>query len=294
MELKFRGIKESYPNIKFRKIAYYIQLVRPFTLLAPVFAGMMGVLASAGKITADCFLTAIYVGLVLAILQASGQVMNQYADAELDKIVKPYRPIPKGLISREEALSFSLALAATGVFGAFSISLPFGLISLLILFFAMFYSLPPFSPRRVHPMAGVLWLAVSRGLIPVIAVWIIYGDILDSIPYGLIAFTWVLGFQSTKDVPDVEGDRMFGIKTVPSVYGKKGLLALMLASLTALVSFSVAFKIYLMLLLAPLAAAAILGHSKQSKYSENTVSWVCYYSGLAFFYVLLFFNEALA
>ena len=94
------GIVEGYPRLqkRFGRLVGYIQLVRPFTLVAPILAGIFGVLAPINNIDFQTFLVAIYVGVTLALAQAAGQCLNQYADVELDKVVKPYRPIPSGLI----------------------------------------------------------------------------------------------------------------------------------------------------------------------------------------------------
>jgi len=156
------GIVEGYPKLRrrFGKFVGYIQLVRPFTLLAPLLAGIFGVLTPVKNFSLEHLTTAVYVGLTLALLQASGQVINQYADSELDKLIKPYRPIPSGLVTREEALGLAWLLAIFSIGRAFTISTFFGLIGLTLLFFAVFYSLAPFSPRKVHPLCRCLLFGV--------------------------------------------------------------------------------------------------------------------------------------
>lgn len=287
-----KGITKGYPAIrkKFGKIAAYIQLVRPFTLLAPLLAGILGVLATT-SLPFEHLLTAIYVGVTLALAQAAGQITNQYADVELDKIVKPYRPLPSGLLTREEALGAAWLLALFSIARAFTISTTFGLLTLTMIFFAVFYSLSPFSPRRIHAVLNVLWMAISRGFIPVIAVWSIHGTFEKALPYALLAFVWVLAFQSTKDIEDVEGDRKFKIKTMFSAYGYTGLMAWMVVFGFVYLIICAFYQLPIMALLLIIAGFAIYGTTKKSKYTENNLGWVSFYAGLGIFFILMLTSE---
>jgi len=284
------GVVKGYPRLRkrFGKLMGYVQLVRPFTLLAPLLAGIFGVLSPVEEITFRHVITAIYVGVTLAIAQGSGQCINQFADVELDKMVKPHRPIPSGLVSREEALGLSWLLTMFAVGRAFTISTFFGLTVLVLLFFAVFYSLAPFSPRRAHPVLNTGWMAFSRGFMPMLAVWSVYGDLSRAWQYSILAFLWVMGFQSTKDVPDSEGDKKFGVKTIPNSYGTKGQVAVMTICTVLYTLFALGFRAYVMLLVVPLAALGILTIRKQAQLIENTIAWGCFYLGLGLIYVLMF------
>lgn len=286
------GIRKGYPLLRKRlgKLAAYIQLLRVFTLIAPLFAGILGVLSTT-SFSFESFTAAVYVGVTLALAQATGQVINQYADLELDKMVKKYRPLPSGLISREEALGIAWLLALFGITRAFTITTVFGLVVVALIFFAVFYSLSPFSPRKIHPFLNVAWMAVSRGFIPVLAVWSIYGEWVNALPYALIGFFWVLGFQGAKDVEDVKGDWIFGIKTVVGRYGVIGLRTLMVTCGFIIISICAFFQLHLMGVLPVIGGFAIYGLTKKSKFTENNYGWVGMYIGLALFYVLMFLTE---
>ena len=289
------GIVKGYPRLRkrFGKIVGYLALVRPFTLVAPLIAGVIGVLAPLREITFACLLIAVYAGVTLALSQGCGQCLNQYADVELDKVVKPYRPLPSGLVSREEALGLSWLLAMFAVARAFTISTFFGLITLTLIFFAVFYSLAPFSPRRIHPLLNTGWMAFSRGFLPMFAVWSVYGDLNMAWPYSVLAFLWVFGFQASKDVPDMDGDKQFGIRTIPNIYGRKGLLATMLLCTSLFMIATFSFKLYIMFLLVPVAIVAILTTRKQSTLTENTYSWFAFYVGVGLIYLLMFLSSRL-
>lgn len=284
------GIRYGYPRLAkriSRKLAGYIALCRPFTLLAPLMAGIFGVLAPVSNPTFEHVKTAIYVGVTLALAQATGQIINQYADADLDRVVKPYRPIPSGAVDREEAIGLAWLLAMFAVARGFTVTVEFGLFVIALLFFAVFYSLAPLSPRRVNPFLNTAWMAVSRGFIPMIAVLGVYGDVRSALPYALLAFVWVLAYQPTKDIPDAEGDRAFGIRTIPSEYGLRGYVAYA-SVLTALFYAVSAIELPQMIALLPLSVAILLGLGRQSKYTENTIAWVGFYVGLGLIYVVTY------
>jgi len=293
MGLNYEGIRKGYPRLRrrFGKLAGYIQLCRVFTLTAPLLAGIFGVLTPVKDVTFQHLYTAVYVGITLALAQATGQVLNQYADAELDKIIKSYRAIPSGLVSREEALGLSWLLAIFAVGRGFTISTFFGLVSLILLFFAVFYSLAPLSPRKIHPLANVAWMAFSRGFLPMFAVWSVYGNLDRAWIYSNLAFIWVMGFQGTKDVPDMLGDLKFGIKTIPNTYGVDGLVISMAGGMSFYICISMLFSYWFMLSVLPLAALAIMTIKKESGFAENTIAWNCFYLGLGLIYVLMFINE---
>lgn len=295
MGLRYEGVKKGYPRLRkrFGKLVGYVQLCRPFTLLAPLMAGLFGVLSPVRDLSLSHLITAAYVGITLAFSQAVGQCLNQYADVELDKIVKPYRPLPLGVISREEALGLSWLLAIFAMGRAFTISTFFGLVILTLLFFAVFYSMLPLSPRKLHPLVNTGWLAVSRGFLPMLAVWSIYGDLSRAFHYSIFAFLWVMGFQSTKDVPDAEGDKKFGIQTIPNSYGLKGLAAILITCTVLYASLAICLRKYLLLSVLPLALLAVLTIKRQTEMVENTIAWCCFYLGLGLIYVLMFLSERL-
>lgn len=283
------ALKQGYPWLPLhRKLKAYIALCRPFTLLPPILVGVFGTLAPVSNITFSHITTAIYVGVTLALAQAVGQIINQAVDADLDKIVKPYRPIPQGLITKDEAMGLAWILTIIVVGRAFTISLVFGILVLAMLFFAVFYSLPPLSPRRVHALANNMWLAVSRGFLPMFAVYTIYGGFLEALKLSVIPFLWVLAYNCTKDIPDVEGDIRFGIKTIPSQFGTLGVIMNMVVVSVFLYTYIVLSGLLQFLILAPVTSMILLTVKRKAKVLENTVAWILFYTGLGLIYVIVF------
>jgi len=290
LSIEDHGIREGYPILKkrFGRLVGYVQLCRPFTLIAPLAAGVLGVLAPVGHISFNHLVIAIYVGVTLAFAQACGQCINQYADADLDKIVKKYRAIPSGIISREEALGFAWLLALFAIARAFTVSVFLGLVILILLFFAVFYSLSPFSPRKIHPLLNTGWMALSRGFIPVFAVLSIYGDGSNAWQYGVLAFVWIMGFQSTKDIADSAADRKFGIKTIFNTYGSTGLTMIMIGCSLLYGGLAVLFEMPIMLVLLIVGILAILLKDKTVSFMENNIGWIGFNHAIGFRTLLIF------
>jgi geranylgeranylglycerol-phosphate geranylgeranyltransferase len=285
---EYRGIKEGYPRVRrrFGKLADYIALTRPFTLIAPITVGLLLTLAAEG-FTFQALTKGVYVGITLALAQACGQAMNQAMDADIDRLAKPYRPVASGRVTRDEAmgLAFLLALAAVG--RGFTISVYFGLMVCLMLFFAAFYSLPPFSPRRLSAWLNLLWISFSRSFLPFIAVMGLKG-----FPYAILAFAWALGWQGTKDIPDVEADRRFGIKTIANTCGVEGLRAYSFVLTMAYGALALMLCRPLFLLLLPLAAYGLMRYDRPWR-GENTIAWAVYYSGLGLMPLLVVLERLL-
>ena len=283
--VKYYGIMKGYPRLKkFGRLVDYIVLLRPFTLLAPILAGVFLTIAPT-EVTYHTLTTSIYVGITLALAQACGQTVNQVIDVEIDRITKPYRPIPSGKVSREEALGISYLLAIACIGRAFTVSINFGILTLLMLFFAVFYSLPQLTPRR-NAFISLTWMSFSRGFIPPIACFSVYGNIYEALPYSLLSFIWCLGWQCTKDIPDVEADKKYGVKTLANTYGVRW-MKVYTAVLTT-VFFITAFLLgkYIYFILFPLSVYGLGYYEVKAGVTENTRGWTVFYIGLGLTFLL--------
>lgn len=288
------GIKYGYPRIPApEKLRAYAMLVRPFTLLPALIAGLVGcslpLLASGTPILPHIW-TLVFAGVTLALLQAVGQITNQVADAEIDSESKPYRPIPQGLIKKDEAMSIAWILSIFGIARAFTLGITFGLLALAILFFAVFYNLPPRAKKS--PWLGNVWLGLSRGFLPFVATWSVFGDLSNTTPYvlGIFAFFWVFALNGTKDYQDIEADQKFGVVTLPVKYGIKKATKIMLGlSLLPFIFLGLVLPFFpnfwwllIMLLLVPLVFYGLRFTSPV----ENSWAWVGFYAGLSLIYLL--------
>lgn len=92
-------------------------------------------------------------------LYSAGMALNDWADADLDAIERPERPIPSGRITRTRALAVGAGLTAVGVASAFAAGRASGVLSLALAGALWSYDLV-FKPTAAGPAV----MAVCRGL----------------------------------------------------------------------------------------------------------------------------------
>ena len=218
---------ERYPGWRVglpRKLGAYVELIRPFTLLAPLFGGLgASVLAlSSQDFVGFSWPTLIYGVVTLMLLNAASNCMNAAYDAHIDRINKPYRPIPRGLVTRDEAFSIAFLLYFVAFVRAMLISPEFWALVTIITIITIYYSMPPVRFKKRFWVSNIS-IAMARGLLGFVAAWSIFGDPWDPTPWviGGILFIYLVGATTSKDFTDIEGDREFGMRTLPVVYGPK-------------------------------------------------------------------------
>lgn len=300
MNLKYYGILQGYPRIRklVSKIADIITILRPFTLFGAFIAGFsLDTLFSRPN---PNLVHALLMGFVLAFLQAGGQALNQSIAEEvaIDKInKKDYRPTVAGRMSLREGKFISLFLFISGITLANAMGFWCGIISFLIALFAIAYTIPPLRVKRFFLFSNI-WQGISRGFLPIILVASVYNiEWRFPLCLGVIITIWVTGAQTTKDFVDIEGDRAYGIRTLPVVLGKKDSIELMesymFLSFGILIAFFFLGWIPLSLVLAysPLFVLSLLiswalKTEREIKFAENNLSWILFYVTLALFYMI--------
>lgn len=221
-------MKEPYVKTRFLsvKIRAYIDLLRPFTLIAPFFVSMFIMFASLVYndkfgASSDWWITIAQASLTLAFLNGASNALNQATDVEADTISKPYRPIPRGLVKPDEAQSIAYIFYLFALLRAVTINIWFGVFVFLIMLFTVMYSLPPRMKRFLF--INQVWIAVPRGLLGVLASWSVFGDPFQKEPLmiGIIIFVFFIGAMTTKDIVDCKADKRTGTRTLINTFGTK-------------------------------------------------------------------------
>jgi geranylgeranylglycerol-phosphate geranylgeranyltransferase len=222
------NIKGSYTKGIFlsKKFRGYFDLLRPFTLLAPFFVSMFIMFASLvynnkfGEFP-NWWIIIGQASLTLAFLNGASNALNQATDVESDKISKPYRPIPRGVVEHDEAQSIAYIFYLFGLLRAVTINTWFGVFVFLIMLFTVVYSLPPRMKQFLF--VNQVWIAIPRGLFAILASWSVFGNPFDIVPLiiGLIALVFFIGAMTTKDIVDCEADRKTGTRTLINTFGIK-------------------------------------------------------------------------
>ncbi len=173
--------------------------------------------------------------------------LNQWSDVEVDRINKPWLPIPAGLLSRSNALHIVVVCGVLALLAAAFFSLWFvGLIA-LIMAIGTAYSLPPLKFKRNHLLAAAC-ISVVRGLLVNIGFYLHFhyeltgrwGLDASVWPLAVFVFAFSLGIAWFKDIPDTLGDAEYKFGTLAVRSGRQR------AFLAGVVVVSIAY-LYVML-----------------------------------------------
>jgi len=189
-------------------------LLRPKNAVMAVIGTLVGWCSAGGGLDAGALLCVLTPSLVLM----GGNAINDYFDVEIDRVNRPHRPIPSGLVSRREALVAYLFLSAAGVAIAYAFGpLPVGI--------ALFFSASWYAYGARIKATGLPGNAlVSLG----VAFTMIYGALCYGplppkvLSYSLVAFSVNLVREIVKCVEDLPGDSRVGLKTLPIRVGLPG------------------------------------------------------------------------
>lgn len=296
------GVKDKRKPILFgERLRGFVDLMRPFTLLGAFSAGFFMVMLFNRFFAMTLnFSLAVTVGLCMALLQGGGQALNQALAEEIVIDItngKTYRPTVKGIVSPFEAKCFAVVLFCLGFSLGFLLNPVFGLFSLIIIFFAVFYTAPPLRVKKYFLLSNV-WQGFARGFLPVVSVWTLSPQPFHIFPLtlGSIIALWCSGAQATKDLGDVEGDRSYGVKTFFVVLGTEkaikliaGLMSLSFLMLIVFIAEGLLPLSYLWLLILIVPSGWIIKTLRKPveiQVLENQLSWALFYGTLGVWYIL--------
>jgi chlorophyll/bacteriochlorophyll a synthase len=207
----------------------YVDLGRPFTLVAPALGFVSGALTAIGAAPRDPLTLGILVppligSLMAAVLNAGNNALNQIYDLEIDRVNKPGRPLPSGRLSIAEVWRFTIVTYMLALILAWLVAPGgrhecFWLVAIAVVC-TYLYSVPPFRTKRLGIWANVT-IAIPRGTLLKVAGWSSAKTIAGVEPWyiGAIFGLFLLGATTTKDFADMDGDRRGGCRTLPIQYG---------------------------------------------------------------------------
>jgi 4-hydroxybenzoate polyprenyltransferase len=309
--------KESWDKAMLmpKKLRGFIDLIRPFTLLAPLIGGICGGLMGWRSVNDDPlpflyindhfpflqahdgFLQLILGASVLITLNAASNALNAVYDVEIDKINKPYRPIPSGIVTKDEARTIAWILYPLVLFRAMLLDREqnasgyFGLFILLIMLITIAYSTQPLRLKKRLWISNIT-IAFARGLLGFVAAWSIFGNPWnDPTPWliGGVMMIFLIGAITSKDFTDIKGDKMYGIKTLPVAYGirKSSVLSgpffvfpfilILLGLMTGVLKLPMFWLVLLAIWGVIIAILMQTVATREEKTFENTIVWVNMY-----------------
>lgn len=151
-------------NYILSKLLGYLRLMRPANILTAITdiiagAAIVGFFEH-GLNDLQSILQLLCLIVATIGLYGGGVVFNDVFDAKLDKVERPERPIPSGVISITEASVLGGYLLVVGIFAAFTVSSFSGWIAVLTAASALVYN----KWAKHHPVEGPLLMGLCRGL----------------------------------------------------------------------------------------------------------------------------------
>ena len=193
------------------KIKPFIKLIRPLNVTITFLSVWAGVFISAGKIESGNLLKILLASIGAALINASGNVINDVFDIATDKANrKKNRPLVDGEISKKAAVIFYVILTLLSIpflYYCGTAQLIIGTISIVLLFL---YSL--FLKRL--PMLGNIIVGLETGLVFVYA-----GFLTETWWNSFIPFYFAVHINIVRELikswEDLPGDSQNFIYTLP-------------------------------------------------------------------------------
>lgn len=181
-------------------------------------------------------------GIIGILVTAAGNIINDYYDIEVDKINRPYRVLPSGIVSPAIALFFFVLFSFTALLLA--ILLGFGLFIVVAITLLLLY-LYSFKLKNI-PLVGNLAVAFLTGLAFVFGSLTV-GNVFCGIIPAVFAILINLMRELIKDIEDIDGDRVADITTYPirrGVVNSVNLISIIGVTLIILTTLPYLFKVY--------------------------------------------------
>jgi chlorophyll/bacteriochlorophyll a synthase len=194
-----------------------IELLKPITWFAPMWAFGCGVVSSGASLTDKWPMILAGVALAGPLVCGTSQVVNDWFDRHVDAINEPQRPVPSGRVPGRIAFYYALvwsalsllvaSLLGSWIFGA----VVFGLV------LAWIYSAPPLRLKQ-----DGWWGCAAVGLCYEGLPWFTGAAVMaGALPDGRILALAALyslgahGIMTLNDFKAVEGDRRMGLRSLP-------------------------------------------------------------------------------
>lgn len=208
------------------KLTAIVKIIRPLNFLITFVSVIVAaVICLPDKIPG---LNVILAAFAASFALASGNIINDIYDIEIDKINRPLRPLPSNKITIKEAYSLYILFITISIFISFfvnEVALVIVLGSVLLLFLYSKY-------LKQIPLIGNLTVAFLTGLVFIFGGVVVENPAAAIVP-AVFAFLINLIREIVKDMEDVEGDSKAGVITFPIKFGfKKSKILILLITFT--------------------------------------------------------------
>ena len=196
-----------------QRIFCYLRLMRIGNCLIAFFS----IFATSFFVSKSLILrTPVFLGALAALLiMGGGNSLNDYFDYRIDKVNKPNRPIPLGLITRPRALIFSMCLFFTG----FILGLFLNIFALSIVFLNTCLLIAYAKYSKTMSFAANILVALMTASVFIFAATILHTININIIVLSSSAFFIMTTREILKDIEDIQGDIQSEASTLPIKLG---------------------------------------------------------------------------
>ena len=194
-------------------------LFRLFRFELPFTAGVcviLGELLALGK--APTTREMILGFLSVFLISATSLILNDYFDIESDKINAPQRPLPSGIVTKQDVVLLFCGVTILGFITSFLLSFQALLVVILAWAVGFLYN----WHFKKTGLLGNLMVSFSVGMT------FVFGGIAVDRPFemvvwffGIFALLINAGEEIAADAMDVEGDRKAGSRSLPVLFGRE-------------------------------------------------------------------------
>ena len=208
------------------RFAAGIHLIRPINCVLAMIGVLVGAHLAGGESQLG---RALIAGLCAFFVCGAGNALNDVVDIETDRVSHPDRALVSGVFSRNAVIGVAIVLNIVGLLLAFAVGLP---LTLIVVGCVVLLAVYNFWLKRV-PLLGNLTVGVLG------ATTLITGGVamdpgsIVRLPGpsagALLAFLIHVAREIVKDVQDIGGDRLAGIRTLPLTVGVRPALGMAIA-----------------------------------------------------------------
>lgn len=226
-----------------RRTAFFlwnrIEITRPHNLAVAAATMLVGWTLAGGGAPDARLALALVAGTLVA---AAGNVINDYFDADIDRINKPRRPIPSGRMTRAGSQHYYIVLCLLALgFAALAGRVVWAFVAVwtgcLYLYSAAL---------KTRFLLGNLMVSAVSSSGFALGAWL-GGRVEAALVPMLLTFPFLMGREIVKDVEDLPGDRACGARTLARRLGERRALAVALVFFllfVALVPWPYMLRIY--------------------------------------------------
>lgn len=164
----------------------------------------------------------VAVSIAIACAWLASVVVNDIYDKKIDHVTNQDRPLVLGIFSQESYITTGVVLFFVSILFSAMVNPKVGFVLIGYQFLAFLYSA---WPMRLKRFLGVASLVSSLASILVLFCGFILVTPLEDITQIPSRIVWLIGIAlifclPIKDLKDIEGDKLDGVKTVPVVFGE--------------------------------------------------------------------------